>query len=156
MEQEHDIEFYDKLIDDLHRICHTLEDKRDSVYQVPEDELLPQSRKLPFTRLIKKTDGTEDKRYYFRYRRVYLQIMEEFDKLEKAKVWDEETKQWIESTRSIITLPRSNRQEILQDALEFARQVLSHTVEHPQYYHIPRLARKLHKIAEEAVEEFDN
>ena len=114
-----------------------------------EEEILPGSRKYPFSRLIKITKDNRDKRFYFRYRRRYLlikQCIQRINKLQPSLKLDEAEK--------LIEIPREKRSEILQDALNFQKEVQKLLPsEDPDIQELANRTDELVEAAQEAVEE---
>ena len=114
-----------------------------------EEEILPGSRKYPFSRLIKITKDNRDKRFYFRYRRRYLLIKEciqRINKLQPSLKLDEAEK--------LIEIPREKRSEILQDALNFQKEVQKLLPsEDPDIQELVNRTDELVEAAQEAVQE---
>ena len=112
-----------------------------------EEEILPGSRKYPFSRLIKITKDGKEKRFYFRYRRRYLLIKEciqRINKLQPSLKLDEAEK--------LIEVPREKRSEILQDALNFQKEVQKLLPsQNPDIQELVNRTDELVMIAQEAV-----
>ena len=131
------------------------EDEEESQAEQPkeqheeEEEILPGSRKYPFSRLIKITKDGKEKRFYFRYRRRYILIkglIQRIHKLQPSLKLDEAEK--------LIEIPREKRSEILQDALNFQKEVQKLLPsEDPDIQELVNRTDELVEAAQEAVQE---
>ena len=112
-----------------------------------EEERLVGSRKYPFSRLIKITKDGKEKRFYFRYRRRYLQIKECIQRISKLQ-----PSLKLDETEKLIEVPRETRSEILQDALNFQKEVQKLLPsQNPDIQELANRTNKLVEIAQEAV-----